>query len=297
MTTEAPAYVPEAGHRVRVQRWEVPCPELPGTAERKLLIEMDGTVESVREVAGGYLVKLAGDDADPIFTGYQFSGQDPDHGCSWSLRTEVIRAEDVAAHDQAVLDAQVALAEREKAAALATWERARDAEAVARQRLKGAQERLEAATGRAGVHRRRTGPTNLDALTERRKADRAVMAAHVADLARMHGLTAEVAPGLGARELCVKLAGPHTLGLTVRFRGDTPQCEPDTYVLSWHMRPWADEGKGWAMNPRVFSGVSSYGGDKATEVANGYRELCELLSNRFAHIMGRTAFVRDGTAS
>jgi hypothetical protein len=101
MTNEAPAYVPEIGHLVRVQRWEVPCPEIPGTAERKLLIEMEGTVASVRELAGGYLIKLAGDDADPIFTGYQFSGQDPDHGCSWSLRTEVIPASQVREHDQA----------------------------------------------------------------------------------------------------------------------------------------------------------------------------------------------------
>jgi hypothetical protein len=294
MTTEALAYVPEVGHRVRVQRWEVPCPDIPGTAERRLLIEMDGTVESVRELAGGYLIKLAGDDADPIFTGYQFSGQDPDHGCSWSLRTEVIKAEDVAAHDQAVLDAGVALAEHEKAAALATWERARDAEAIARQRLKGAQERLEAATGRAGVHRRQAGPADLDALTERRKGDRAVMAAHVADLARMHGLTAEVAPGLDKRELCANLAGPHGLRLTVRFRGDSPQCEPDTYVLSWCLLPRMDDG--YRLNPHVFEAVNSHHGCKATEVANGYRELCELLSNRFAHIMGRTAFVLDGTA-
>jgi hypothetical protein len=278
-----------------VQRWEVPCPEIPGTAERKLLIEMDGTVESVREVAGGYLVKLAGDDADPIFTGYQFSGQDPDHGCSWSLRTEVIRAEDVAAHDQAVLDAGVALAEREKAAALATWERARDAEVIARQRLKGAQERLEAATGRAGVHRRQVG-LDLGTLSETRKADRAVMAAHVADLARMHGLSAEVRAGArGPRQVVAELAGPHGLQLAVRFDGDTPQCEPDTYVLSWCMQPGKDDG--YRLNPRVFESVNPYHGTKATEVANGYRELCELLSNRFAHIMGRTAFVRDGTAS
>jgi len=101
MTTEAAAYVPEVGHQVRVQRWEVPCPEIPGHAERRLLIEMDGTVASVRELAGGYLVQLEGDDADPIFTGYQFSGQDPDHGCSWSLVTEVMPASQARAHDQA----------------------------------------------------------------------------------------------------------------------------------------------------------------------------------------------------
>lgn len=228
MTTEAPAYVPEIGHLVRVQRWEVPCPEIPGTAERRLLIEMDGTVATVRELADGHLITLEGDD-EAIFTGYQFSGTESNAGPSWSLRTEV---------------------------------------------------------------KRRIGdePADLDALTERRKADRAVMARYVAQLAEAYGLTSEVAPGLGARELCAKLAGPHGLRLTVRFRGDTPQCEPDTYVLSWHMMPRQDDG--YQLNPDVFDSVNLYHGCKATDVANGYRDLTELLGNRFAHIMGRTAFVR-----
>jgi hypothetical protein len=121
-------YTPEPGHRVRVRRYEVPCPELPGHAERKLLLELDGTVASVQPKAGGVLFRLKGME-DLIYTGYQFSGQDSGHGCSWSLVTEVIRAGDVAAHDQAERAARVA---------------ARDAEVVARQRLKGAQERLEA---------------------------------------------------------------------------------------------------------------------------------------------------------
>jgi hypothetical protein len=227
------SYTPEVGHRVRVQRWEVPCPEIPGTAERRLLTEMDGTVGSVRAVADGHLITLEGDD-ESIFTGYQFSGTESNAGPSWSLRTKV---------------------------------------------------------------KRRIGdePADLDALTERRKGDRAVMARYVAQLAEAYGLTAEVAPGLDKRELCVRLAGPHGLGLTVRFQGNSPQCEPDTYVLSWHMTPWKTDG--YRLSPRVFEAVNPHHGCKATEVANGYRELCELLSNRFAHIMARTAFVRNDTAS
>jgi hypothetical protein len=235
MTAEA--YTPEPGHLVRVQRWEVPCPELPGTAERRLLIEMDGTVESVREAPGGYLVKLAGDDADPIFTGYQFLGTDSFQGPSWSLVTVVTR--------------------------------------------------------RVGNE-----PADLDALTERRKADRAVMAQYVAELATGHGLRAEIRAEVpGSRETSVVLEGPHTLGLTVRFQGNSPQSEPDTYVLSWHMRSWEDAGKGWQLTPYVFRGVNPYHGHKATDVVRGYRELTELLSNRFAHIQGGTAFMRDDTAS
>ncbi len=229
MTTEAPAYTPEAGHLVRVQRWEVPCPEIPGTWERKLLVELDGTVESVRELAGGYLIKLAGDDADPIFTGRQFSGQDPDHGCSWSLVTEVTR--------------------------------------------------------RIGDE-----PANLDALTERRKADRLVMAQYVAELAAGHGLRAQVRRLETKRMVLAGLEGPHGLRLTVRFQGNTPHAAVDTYVLNWHMLP--GETDGYRLNPRVFEAVNPYHGCKATEVANGYRELTEVLGNRFAHIQGGTAFVR-----
>lgn len=225
------SYTPEVGHRVRVQRWEVPCPEIPGTWDRRLLIEMDGTVATVRELADGHLITLEGDD-EAIFTGYQFSGTESNAGPSWSLRTEV---------------------------------------------------------------KRRIGdePAELDALTERRKGDRAVMARYVAQLAEAYGLTAW--EGSDVRERSVSVKGPHGLGLTVRFRGNTPQCEPDTYVLSWHMAPRMDDG--YRLNPRVFEAVNPHHGCKATEVANGYRELCELLSNRFAHITGRTAFVRGDTAS
>ena len=104
-----------------------------------------------------------------------------------------------------------------------------------------------------------------------------------------HGLTAW--EGSDVRERSVSVSGPHGLRLTVRFRGNSPQCEPDTYVLSWCMLPGQDEG--YRLNPRVFEGVNPYGGTKATDVVQGYRELCELLGNRFAHIMGRTAFIHD----
>jgi hypothetical protein len=138
------SYTPRPGDQVRVRRYQVPTPELPGTAERKMVLEVTGTVATVREVTGGALFRLEGDPEWPMFTGYQFSGQDPEHGCSWSLQTEVVPLAGVAAHDQAEHDARVADAEAGKARALALWERAREAEVVARQQLKGARERLEA---------------------------------------------------------------------------------------------------------------------------------------------------------
>jgi hypothetical protein len=88
----APAYTPEVGHKVTIRRWEVPCPELPGTTERRLLVEYDGTIATARGAGGPgeVLLTLEGLD-EAIFTGDQFTGQDPEHGCSWTLRTEVFR--------------------------------------------------------------------------------------------------------------------------------------------------------------------------------------------------------------
>lgn len=286
-------YTPKAGDQVRVRRYQVPTPELPGVAERKMIIEYEGTIATVQPKAGGVLFRLEGD-SDPIFTGYQFSGQDASHGVSWSLHTEVVPLADVAAHDQAEHADRVAAGEAEAARALALWERARDAEVVARQRLKGAQERLEATLRARPVPA--PGP-DLDALSERRKTDRAVMAGHVEGLARSHGLTATVEAGryrlaVPGRAVRVEVEGPHTLALTVTFDGDSPQAEPDTYVLSWHMRPWADEGKGWKLFPPVFGGsVNPYHGDKATDTAHGFRALVELLTRRFASIADGSAFV------
>jgi hypothetical protein len=121
-------------------------------------------------------------------------------------------------------------------------------------------------------------------LTERRRTDRVVMAEQVALLAGSHGLTAGVE--VRKREAWVDLAGPHGLRLTVRFRKDSPQCEPDTYVLSWY-----GVEKGYQLNPDVFDSVNLYHGHKATDVTQGYRELCELLANRFSAIADGSAFV------
>jgi hypothetical protein len=137
----------------------------------------------------------------------------------------------------------------------------------------------------------------MSELTERRKADRAVMVKQVAALAEGHGITAEVRSGGrgplsdASRAVSVNLAGPHTLGLTVIFDGNSPQSEPDTYVLSWHMRPRADEGKGRQLAPHAFGSVNSYHGHKATDVARGFAQLYYLLSRRFAAIADGSAFV------
>jgi hypothetical protein len=154
-------YIPQPGHEVRVRRYQVPCPELPGVAERKMIAEHAGTVGKVRKVPGGVLFQLVGFGHD-ICTADQFSGQDPEHGCSWSLHTEVVPLAETDAHDRAQLAARAQQAENERARAAELWERSRDAEAVARQRLIGAQERLEAAMRKAASAGAVPAPRTLD---------------------------------------------------------------------------------------------------------------------------------------
>jgi hypothetical protein len=145
---------------------------------------------------------------------------------------------------------------------------------------------------RSGMPAAEAGP-GTGTLTERRKADRALMAGSVAELARQYGLRAVVTGEQhGSRETSVNLSGSNGLELTVHFRGDSVQREPDTHVLSWHMRSRADESKGWRLNPAAFSGgINPYHGRKATDVVHGFQALCELLKQRFAAIADGRAFI------
>lgn len=128
-------------------------------------------------------------------------------------------------------------------------------------------------------------------LTERRQADRARMADAVADLARTYGLRAEIVPGqAGQRHTEVRISGPHTLGLTVRLDGSSPHPEPDTYVLSWHMKPRSAEGAGWLLKPSEFQNVNPYHGTKATDIARGWDQLGRVLTLRFRSIASGAAF-------
>jgi hypothetical protein len=124
-------------------------------------------------------------------------------------------------------------------------------------------------------------------LTERRKADRAIMAGTVAELARQYELSALVTGEQhGSRQTSVELTGPHGLKLAVRFRGNTPQSAPDTYVLSWH-----GVKAPWQLWPGTFGDVNPYHGCKATDVARGFDALLWLLERRFTAIADGSAFI------
>jgi hypothetical protein len=131
-------------------------------------------------------------------------------------------------------------------------------------------------------------------LTARRKADRAAMAAEVAGQAEQYGLAARVkTPGLfGERSIDVEISGPHTLAVTVTFDGSRND-RADTYVLSWHMRPWDAEGQGWQLAPHAFCDVNRFHGTKATDVVHGFGQLGRVLTLRFRAIADGTAFTRE----
>lgn len=129
-------------------------------------------------------------------------------------------------------------------------------------------------------------------LTERRKADRAIMAGRIAQLALNHRLgNLTTGEQHGSRQTSVDVTGPHTLGLTVQFQGRSPHPQVDTYVLSWHMRPWDAEGAGWRLAPDAFGRVNPHTGTKATDVVHGFASLEKLLARRFAAITDGSAFV------
>lgn len=124
-------------------------------------------------------------------------------------------------------------------------------------------------------------------LTERRKADRAKMAGHIAELARQYGIgNLTTAEQHGSRQVSVDLAGPHGLKTTIQFRGNSPHSQPDTYVLSWH-----GVEDGWQLSPDTFGHVNPCHGHKATDVIRGFRPLLAALRWRFEDITDGSAFI------
>ena len=132
-------------------------------------------------------------------------------------------------------------------------------------------------------------------LSAQRKADRAVMAYMVAELARGHGLAAEIQPERGkSRRTSVNVTGPHGLRVTMTFDGNPARgIRPDTYVLSWH-----GVEDGYRLNPAKFGDVNPYHGHKATDVARGIISLDALLTaKRFASIADGSAFTWSAGAT
>ena len=118
--------------------------------------------------------------------------------------------------------------------------------------------------------------------SERRQADRAVMAAGVAALADTLGAAFTV--GQRGREVVVEIVHPSGARVFVGFDGASPQ--PDVHVITWNL--YRDDGK--RFHPS-FGMVNPVHGHKASRVCYGYDDLLETLRSDLEAIGEGEAFV------
>ncbi len=133
------------------------------------------------------------------------------------------------------------------------------------------------------------------AYTEKRKADRAKMAAELIEVATKAGATAAIdTEWPSERAVMIRIVAACGLQLNIDFDGDSPQ--PDTHVLSWHISRDFDTCLADAFS-RVGS-VSTVHFHKATSIADGFDDLCRIVTNGLTLAADGTAFdaAREATA-
>ncbi len=128
-------------------------------------------------------------------------------------------------------------------------------------------------------------------LTERRAADRTIMAAKIIDLAKAFpGVTVALPPAdsIPPRRVEVFIEGPRGLCVWIDFDGQSRQ--PDCYCMPWYISSDSDArlsdhfGRlaGASVNPHHFA--------KCTAFAEGFDELCRRLSDCLAAACDGSAF-------
>lgn len=112
-------------------------------------------------------------------------------------------------------------------------------------------------------------------LSESRAPDRQKMALSIEQLVAECGAAYERREGgdyPGPKAINIAIEGAGGLQLTVSFDGNS--CQPNVYVMSWHMASGSD----LKLNDATFGGsVNPHHKQKATYVAYGFDELCQLL--------------------
>jgi hypothetical protein len=133
------------------------------------------------------------------------------------------------------------------------------------------------------------------ALTERRAADRKTMADAVEKLILACGATCTRLEGggyPGPRAIQLDLVAPGGLELSVDFDGDS--CQPDVYVLSWHMGLHAT----LRLNNATFGGdVNACHQRKATYIARGFDDLCTQLKAGLLMAQDGTAYLPEAASA
>ena len=113
------------------------------------------------------------------------------------------------------------------------------------------------------------------------------MARQLSALALSFGFGAVISPEptfLGDHATIVGLEFPRGLRLNVDFDGKS--CQPDTFVLSWHMAFRFDT----RLKLSFATSVNSCHRRKGTDIAEGFPEALELLRRRFEVIASGEAF-------
>lgn len=126
--------------------------------------------------------------------------------------------------------------------------------------------------------------------SERRKADRAAMVEIVRELAVSEGAEATIEDrpfgDIEPRTIVCRIRAARGLCLTVDLNGDSSQ--PDVYVLSWHVDYKApDEVK---LSRAYWPSLNTCHFRKATDIAEGFDALCDVLRRRLADIREGKAF-------
>lgn len=130
-------------------------------------------------------------------------------------------------------------------------------------------------------------------LSVKRTADRTRMALHAQELILACGATFERSEGgdyPGPRCVQLKVRAPGGLCVTVEFDGDS--CQPDVYVLSWHI----DIGSDAQLSNAVFGGaVNPHHLRKATYIASGFEDLCAKLKSGLQKAADGSAYLQRQT--
>ena len=124
-------------------------------------------------------------------------------------------------------------------------------------------------------------------LTETRKADRAEMVRQLEALVLGKGASCEVEPEpamWGPRSVMANIEAPRGLALSVDFNGDSSQ--PDTHVLSWHVK----HGHATKLQASFAPSVNPFHFRKATDIAHGFDELLSTISQRLDSVNSGAAF-------
>lgn len=125
-------------------------------------------------------------------------------------------------------------------------------------------------------------------LTVKRAADRKQMFEETKKLVTSLGCTWTLKEYPGPRELALDITAPGGLALGVSFDGNS--CQPDTFVMSWHMEL---DSTAKLSNATFGGDVNPYHKQKATYVAYSYEHFVTLLTKGLKLAVSGDAYLKE----